>query len=397
MRTTAPSFPPPLLPGDGLYVNGETLNVSGTVGIGTSTAANSSAQMRVDSGSVTAGGTTSITNTNGSRYSVLDVNGGSYTSTDTATDGTGGIQVGGLPGNGTSTGVYGELLIRGTGTVTTPTITLGNSIQTSGNDQVTLNAGSLYLGNTATPGSAGITTVQAAVESATPTTQVVALNGGLVGAAADWNTTVPITLGGAVTVQAAAAGGAAHNITINGAISGGGSINKTGGGTLTLTQANGYTLGTTFTAGTVAVNTSLAAGGGSAVGSGTQTFSGGTLQNANLTGSPTTNTQTTGQIVVGNGANSALDFGATNTGAVFSFASFSTTPSTGLLFILNDASVTPGVAGTGGGIDRLFFGDDAAVHRRTVIGCRVQHRLRELRSHPTRKWRDRFQWTDGGS
>lgn len=72
--------------------------------------------------------------------------------------------------------------------------------------------------------------------------------------------------GGAHTIT-----GATGNVAIGGAISGAGSINKTGANTLTLSVANSYSGGTTISAGT------LVAGNASALGGGLVTINGGAL------------------------------------------------------------------------------------------------------------------------
>lgn len=72
------------------------------------------------------------------------------------------------------------------------------------------------------------------------------------GATADWSGNVNLTVpSGAATFKAADAAGAVHNITLTGAISGGGGLAKTGGGALTLNGANSYSGVTTVSAGTL--------------------------------------------------------------------------------------------------------------------------------------------------
>src|SRR5262249_44705316 len=105
----------------GILVSGGTLNVTNTLVLGPGTGTASSPNMRVDSGSVTVGGQTTVT-VNNTRYAVLDVNGGSFTCNDAIANG---IQIG-----GNFAAVDAELLVRNTGVVTANKITLGNATQT---------------------------------------------------------------------------------------------------------------------------------------------------------------------------------------------------------------------------------------------------------------------------
>jgi hypothetical protein len=91
----------------------------------------------MDAGAINVGGTTTITLNNGARWSILDIAGGVFTSTDTTNAG---IQIGGV-----YAAAEAELLIRA-GTVNAYTVTLGDSIQTSGTDLLLLTNASLYLG-----------------------------------------------------------------------------------------------------------------------------------------------------------------------------------------------------------------------------------------------------------
>ena len=89
---------PPITPlvgagatGTGLYIQSGTVNITGDLAMGTNTNANSTVSTRIDGGSLTVGGVTTIGLNNAGRWSVLDVNsGGTFTSTNTAT----GVQVG---------------------------------------------------------------------------------------------------------------------------------------------------------------------------------------------------------------------------------------------------------------------------------------------------------------
>ncbi len=186
----------------GLYVNGGMLNVNGNVNLGTGVNGgntNSSVSLRIDSGAVNVSGTISIGLNNGGRWSVLDVNGGALTSTDTGS----GIQLGG-PSAGDA-----EFLVRA-GVANVQLVTFGQGAVA---DTVVLNltGGQLYVG------SGGMVLGSA---SATPE---IYLAGGTLGAAAPWSSdpSLPITLTGGsvagVTIQTADASGNPQNITLNGA------------------------------------------------------------------------------------------------------------------------------------------------------------------------------------
>jgi autotransporter-associated beta strand protein len=213
--------------GNNLYVNGGAVDILGNLTMGTSSGANSSVNVRIDSGSLTVGGVLTIGLNNGGRWSVVDVNGGSLMVTDVVT----GISVGGpLAGNA-------ELLIRA-GTVTAGIIGLGYGAVA---DTVVLNLtnGSLYVG------SGGI------VQVSTNATPVITLNGGILGATANWSSTNNMVLGGAA-IQTADTNGNPWNIALSGVLSGT-SLTKTGTGTLTLSGVNTYTGTTTISNGVLAL------------------------------------------------------------------------------------------------------------------------------------------------
>ena len=236
--------------GQGLNVTGGTVIITNNISMGTMVGANSGTSLIVSGGSLTVGGTFIFGCDNGGRWSVVDVSGGSLTVTDIVT----GIDIG-----GPYAGAGQVLLVRG-GTVAAGIINLGNGTN-SGTSAIDLTSGSLYLG------AGGIVQVSSNAASS------ITLNGGVLGATADWTATNPMTLGGAV-IQAADAGGTAHSILLGGPI-GGTVLTKTGGGTLTLTNGNYFTGGASLNAGTLNINGSWALGG--AVYGG-MTFNGGKLQ-----------------------------------------------------------------------------------------------------------------------
>jgi autotransporter-associated beta strand protein len=257
---------------DGLYVDGGTVNLTGNLNIGnTSTAVESSANARMDAGSLTVGGTVYIGLNNTGRWSDLDVNGGTLSVPDTAT----GISVGGAYAGE-------EVLLVRAGTATTGKITLGQTGDGGGAYNVDLTGGSLYVG------AGGLT------QSGGGTATII-LAGGVLGATANWSSALPMTLGGS-TLLAADASGVAHNITLTGVL-GGSTLAKTGGGTLTLSGASTYNGATTISSGTLLVNGSIGSGavtvasgatlGGSGVIAGSVTWSSGALASFAV-GSPLT-------------------------------------------------------------------------------------------------------------
>jgi autotransporter-associated beta strand protein len=248
----------------GLYVNGATVTVSTTVGIGTSTSTASSAEMRVDSGSVTVGGITDIADNNG-RYSILDLNGGTFNGPA--------IQI----GNSADGTDDAELLVRGSAVLTTGTIQLGgNASQVAGNNDFYAIGGTSYIG------AGGI--VSSTVGGTTTNTVNLGLatsaQAPVIAATAPWSSSAGMTLvnstsAGAVVFKTADSSGNAQNITLSGILTGTGGLTKTGAGTLLLTGANSYTGVTTITAGTLEINGQYALGGGVYGG---LTFNGGTLE-----------------------------------------------------------------------------------------------------------------------
>ena len=133
------------------------------------------------------------------------------------------------------------------GTVTTKRLALGyDSSVNAGSATLTMsgNNSSLYLG------SGGL--VRPGASSGF--TATVTLSGGTLGADENWTTTVPLALGGNITIKAANASNVARNITLGGVISGSSrGFTKTGTGTLTLTANNTYGGTTTLSAGILRV------------------------------------------------------------------------------------------------------------------------------------------------
>ena len=187
---------------------------------------------------------------------------------------------------GSSIASVGTLKIGG-GTLTSGTIMLGG---TSGSYLAGSSATLLMTGGTVNLGVGGI------VSTSTPTnlTQSITLSGGVITATADWSSSMAMALGttnGNITFQAADASAVAHNITLNGALSGSGGLTKTGAGVMTLGGANNYTGATNVSAGQLSVNGSLAMGSTVSVGSGATLGGSGTVSGTvGVTGGTITDT-----------------------------------------------------------------------------------------------------------
>ena len=116
--------------------------------------------------------------------------------------------------------------------------------------------GTLYFGGSgAAPGGtyhlAGGTLTAGAINQGVSGAAAVALSGGTLQAGAGFSSSVPLTLTSTSTIDTQS-----YSPTLSGAISGSGSFNKIGSGTLTLTGANSYSGATTVNAGVLELGTS---------------------------------------------------------------------------------------------------------------------------------------------
>jgi autotransporter-associated beta strand protein len=222
-----------------------TVVALGTLSIGTG---NSSATVRMD------GGTFTVTNevevgsisAGSTRWTVLQVNGGTFTSLDTNF----GIV---LSQNNAGAANDAEVYLSG-GTTYAGIINFGVASDTAGgNGVVIVTNSSLYMG------SGGINESNDAGYTAD-----IDLESGILGATANWSSTIPgdgfsyglllPIAGNNFTIQAADASGVAHNISfVAGGLGGPGNLVKTGGGILTLGGLNLFTGTTTVSAGTLAL------------------------------------------------------------------------------------------------------------------------------------------------
>ena len=220
-----------------LYISGGAVTITGNLNIGTANSVpNSSVVTRVDGGSLTVGGGIVVGLNNGGRWSILDVNGGDLFSTATAVGS--GIVLGG-PNQGNAV-----FLVRA-GTATTERIQFGQAA-VGGAGVVNLLGGTLYMG----AGGFNLGTTGAY-------TAEIRLTGGTLAAKAPWTTSFPINVAGTnhSVVRTADANDNPFDITLNGALTGTGALDKEGSGTLTLGGGHSYTGATTVYAGTLKVQT----------------------------------------------------------------------------------------------------------------------------------------------
>lgn len=218
-----------------LYIAGSAVNLAGNLDIGTTAASNSTVVTRIDGGSLTVAGITTVAINNGGRWSILDVNGGLFTSTNVDS----GVLVGG--------GTVGKsaFLVR-SGTATVERIQIGQGA-IDGTGLVNLTGGDLYVG------SGGI------VKGSTGPAHIaeLRLTGGTLAAKADWSSSLPVNVAGIGTsiIKAADENGNPFNITLTGALTGTGSLEKLGTGTLTLSGDHTYAGQTMVSEGTLKLTT----------------------------------------------------------------------------------------------------------------------------------------------
>ncbi len=195
----------------GLYINGGTVNISEALNIGIAT--NSSATARIDSGTLNSAGPITIGLNNAARWSTLDVNGGTLNSTHES-----GILLGG-PSAGRSV-----MHVRAaSAVVNTPRIQFGQGAL-AGRAILSQAAGALYVG----AGGLALGSTDATFIAQ------IRLNGGTLGATADWSSTIPVVLAGDVQLTGASSTDQPYTIRLQGPVSGIGALTKTGAGTVIL-------------------------------------------------------------------------------------------------------------------------------------------------------------------
>lgn len=212
---------------NGFVVSGGTAALSGSLLIGT---INSSASALVDGGDLDVAGPIRIGNTTNNRWSMLEVRSGTLDSSDAAE----GVVLSPHP----TTANKSLFLVSG-GTAKVERISFGATGGAAGTGRVTMNAGELYIG------AGGMEQVPGEFDSQ------VRLLGGTLGATASWSTNLTIETGGIFAIKTAGPDGTPFDITLDGFVTGTGSLEKTGDGTLRLAGGAFYTGYTYVEAGTL--------------------------------------------------------------------------------------------------------------------------------------------------
>jgi mucin-19 len=208
----------------------------------------------------------------------------------------------------------------------------------------TVDAGTLAITNASALGSSAAgTTVNTGgtldLRNVTGVPEPITLAGGTLATSTGTSSvTAPISISGASTVDVDGT-----QLTLEGVISGSGSLDKEGSGTLILTAANTYTGATTVDAGTLAITNASALGAGTA---GTTVNTGATLDLRNVTGVAEPITLAGGTLATSTGASSVT--------APVALAATSTVSVSGTsLAITNVVSGSGGLTKTGSGILQL--------------------------------------------
>jgi hypothetical protein len=327
--------------------------------------------MRMDAGVVNVTGPTYVSDLNNTRTSLLDINGGVFTDTDTSGVG---IDAGGGPGTAADDGT-GELLLRGAGVINTPAITLGSALETGTGGSGALN-GFVATGGTAYIGAGGIVS---AIPAGSPATYAIDLGASTVAtfptlaASASWTSSLNMTLttgsnNAYPTFQAASASGSAANITLSGTLSGSGGLETSGAGIVTLSGSDSYTGATTVSAGRLIISGSVAGTASVTVSSGANLEVDGLLTSTaaaavsgRLSGIGTVN----GATVLGTGTLAAgFSSGSTTVGTLTSSSNVIFSSNTGTLSIrlgLTTGDSSNPSTGLGGDVDQLSITNGSAL------------------------------------
>jgi rhamnogalacturonan endolyase len=233
----------------GFVVTGGTTTIANTIGVGTN---NSWGSMSVEGGSLTVGGIVTLGNqATAGRGGQLRVTSGTFTSTQTTAGNTPGGIVMAQTRSGNANNVARASFLGGVSTVEKFTLGFDATVN-SGSATITLDGGALYIG-------AGGIVKNGAGAFATN----LDFRSGILGARTDWSTLVPINLpvGGNISVKASDTADTPRNITLNGTISGPGSLTKIGPGRLSLAAANTFSGAVAVNSGVLDVDGSIGAGG----------------------------------------------------------------------------------------------------------------------------------------
>jgi autotransporter-associated beta strand protein len=245
----------------GNFTIGRTLNTVGSAGLVISNGVVNATTLIVGNG-IAAGGATIaggvLTNTgpfiisdrsnaatSGQRRIIFYMRGGSVYSTDPN-----GIIMANQANNSATGGssVWGAFLDMNAGLLSAEKLTLvGPNATSNAFATVTLSgSGSIYLGSGGLVGNVGVS----------GTGYTVSLNGGTLGALADYSINANGTLGGNFTVNAADTANVPHNITLSAVWSGSGSLTKIGNGSLILNSNNTFSGATLIGAGSLVLGAS---------------------------------------------------------------------------------------------------------------------------------------------
>jgi len=244
LGTAYPTIAAPFTPSTtaGFVVNGATAVNLGTLTIGGGFG-NNPGSANIVSGATTVTGAVLIGDTAGNsnpqRWGGFEVQGGTFTSLDTNT----GFVIAQSDG-----GVLNPMEVYFAGGVSTiAKMLIGSPLDppnATNRTAIFIKGGALYLGGQ------GLAVGNASTNNVPyngVNGYVVSLYSGLLGAAANWSSSLSLTLSGtspAFTIETADISGNPHNITLNGVISDGGSgapLAVTGGGVLTLANTNTFT------------------------------------------------------------------------------------------------------------------------------------------------------------
>ncbi len=237
-------------------ISGGTLSVNGATGayLGLGRAGNTATLTVKTGGTLNVGtvatqyGNLYIAGSDTSASGKLDVQGGHLT---IGTSQAGNILNFFNPGTAGSGANQAATMTQSGGTVTLNGIRFGGTGGTynaSSLAKLQVSGGSLYVGSNGINLGSGAATLPYLIQ----------LQGGTLGASADWSSSLNMKLGaGGAVIQAADSGNTARNISLSGVLSNdttAGTLTKTGAGTLTLSGNNTHTGATTINAGTLALS-----------------------------------------------------------------------------------------------------------------------------------------------